>query len=75
MNDLREAVNTLRADVGVGPIDEAHLRVAAGVDRVEAPALEELVEARSVSGTPGAAAERVDPPNTQPAAAGRGVPF
>lgn len=55
LGEVRTAINELRADVGVEPIDEQHLLAAAGV---EPRSSLEVAEARAVSHEEGAAAER-----------------
>ncbi len=76
LSELRDAVNTLRAQVGVGPIDEANLRVASGVDRPDSSPIQDLAEARSLTARSRPAAAHQNIPGGRPAQ-GRGidVPF
>lgn len=65
ITDLRDAINSLRADDGVGPISEPNLRVAVGVDQSTQPAIEDLLEARSVSTIQRGTTERQNNPGVE----------
>lgn len=68
LDEVRTAVNELRAGVGVQPIDERHLLAAAGVEVADSL---DVTEARSLSGLSSSSAERQRRlPATRPANTG-----